>query len=165
MQTGPFVPAARAIRARRPRQQGAGVDAKGHNRSMPPQRDMGLILMRQLASGMAVPIFIADGDGDLLYFNEAAEALLGQRFDEVGNMPLDERRRMFAFRDEQGNPLPDDQPPLVVALRERRPVHRRVWMRGFDGRDRAIEVTAFPLVGGGGHLIGGVAMFWARKQA
>jgi len=130
-----------------------------------PQRDIGLILMRQLASGMAVPMLLADDKGDLLYFNEPAEILLGQRFDEVGELPLEERRRMLAFRDEQGNPVPDDQPPLVVALREKRPVHRRVWMRGFDGSHREIEVTAFPLVGGGGHLIGGVAMFWARKQA
>lgn len=129
-----------------------------------PQREVGLILMRQLASGMAVPMLIADETGDLLFFNEAAELLLGQRFDEVGELTLDQRRRIFSFRDEHGNPVPDDQPPLVVALRERRPVHRRVWARGFDGQDREIEVTAFPLLGGGGHLIGGVAMFWARKQ-
>jgi PAS domain-containing protein len=135
-----------------------------HNPHM-AQRDIVLILTRQLASGMAVPILLADESGDLLFFNEAAEVLLGQRFDEVGEMDLDKRRRIFAFRDEQGKALPDDQPPLVVALRERRPVHRRVWLRGFDGQDREIEVTAFPLLGGGGHLIGGVAMFWARKQA
>lgn len=133
-----------------------------HNPQM-PQRDIGLILMRQLASGLAVPMLLVDDDGDLLYFNEPAEFLLGQRFDEIGDMPLDRRRRLFAFRDEEGNPLPPDQPPLVVALVERRPVHRRVWMRGFDGVDRAIEVTAFPLLGAGGHLIGGVAMFWERK--
>jgi hypothetical protein len=134
------------------------------NRPM-SQREVGLILIRQLAAGMAVPMLIADESGDLLYFNEPAEILLGQRFDEVGELPLDQRRRIFAFRDQQGNPIPDDQPPLVVALRERRPVHRRVWARGFDGLDRELEVTAFPLLGGGGHLIGGVAMFWARKQA
>jgi PAS domain-containing protein len=128
------------------------------------QRDIGLILMRQLASGLAVPMLLVDDAGDLLFFNEAAENLLGQRFDEVGDLPLDRRRRMFAFRDENGQPLPDDQPPLVVALREKRPVHRRVWLRGFDGLDRALEVTAFPLLGGGGHLIGGVAMFWARRS-
>ena len=129
------------------------------------QRDVGLILMRQLASGLGVPTLIVDESGDLLFFNEPAEVLLGQRFDEVGDMPLDRRRRIFNFRDADGNPLPDEQPPLVVALRERRPVHRRVWMRGFDGLDREIEVTAFPLLGAGGHLIGGVAMFWQRKQS
>lgn len=128
------------------------------------QRDIGLILMRQLASGLAVPLILVDEQGDLLFFNEPAEVLLGRRFDEVGDMPLERRRSLFAFRDERGNPLPPDQPPLVVALRESRPVHRRVWMRGFDGVDRAVEVTAFPLVGAGGHLIGGVAMFWERRQ-
>ena len=128
------------------------------------QRDVGLILMRQLASGMAVPMLIADDTGDLLFFNEPAEVLLGQRFDDVGDMPLDRRRRIFNFRDQNGDPLPDDQPPLVVALRERRPVHRRVAIRGFDGNDREVEVTAFPLLGAGGHLIGGVAMFWERKS-
>ena len=130
-----------------------------------PQRDVGLILMRQLASGMAVPMLLADQDGDLLFFNEAAEVLLGQRFDDVGELHLEERQQIFAFRDEQGTPLPADRVPLVVALREQRPVHRHVWMRGFDGDDNEIEVTAFPLLGGGGHLIGGVAMFWARKKA
>ncbi len=128
-----------------------------------PHRDVGLILMRQLASALAVPTLLVDETGDLLFYNEPAEVLLGERFDEMGDMPLERRRRVFAFRDEAGQPLPDDQPPLVVALRERRPVHRRVWLRGFDGVDRALEVTAFPLLGGGGHLIGGVAMFWERK--
>lgn len=128
------------------------------------QRDIGLILMRQLADGLAVPMLLADDNGDLLFFNESAERLLGQRFDDVGELPLDERRRIFSFRDADGNAVPDDQPPLVVALREHRPVHRRVWMRGFDGEYHEVEVTAFPLLGGGGHLIGGVAMFWERKK-
>ncbi len=128
-----------------------------------PQRDIGLILMRQLASGLAVPLILVDAGGDLLFFNEPAELVLGQRFDEVGELTLESRLRLFAFRDEDGSLLPDDQAPLVVALQERRPVHRRVWMRALDGMDRAIEVAAFPLLGAGGHLIGGVAMFWERK--
>jgi len=135
-----------------------------HNPRM-AQRDIALILMRQLADGLAVPVLLADENGDLLFFNEPAERLLGQRFDDVGELALDERRLLFSFHDADGNPLPDDQPPLVVALREQRPVHRRVSMRGFDGQYHDVEVTAFPLLGGGGHLIGGVAMFWERKKA
>jgi PAS domain-containing protein len=128
------------------------------------QRDVGLILMRQLASGLDVPTLIADEAGDLLFFNEPAEQLLGRRFDEVGEASRDDRIRVFAFRDEDGNSLPADQVPLNVAMRELRPVHRRVIGRGFDGVDRKVEITAFPLLGAGGHLIGGVAMFWERKQ-
>jgi PAS domain-containing protein len=113
---------------------------------------------------MAVPMLLADDRGDMLFFNEPAERLLGQRFDDVGDLVLEDRQRIFSFRDADGNAVPDDQAPLVVALTEHRPVHRRVFMRGFDGRDHEIEVTAFPLLGGGGHLIGGVAMFWERKR-
>jgi PAS domain-containing protein len=119
--------------------------------------------MRQLASGLAVPTLIVDGEGDLLFFNESAEQLLGQRFDEVGEVLGDERTRVFAVRDEQGNPVSEESEPLNVAMRERRPVHRRVIGRGFDGVDRNVEVTAYPLLGAGGHVIGGVAMFWERK--
>jgi PAS domain-containing protein len=128
------------------------------------QRDVGLNIMRQLASGLAVPTLIADETGDLLFFNEPAEFLLGQRFDEIGDMERGEFTRSFALRDEEGNELAEDQVPLTVAMRERRAVHRRVSGRGFDGVDRKVEITAFPLLGAGGHLIGGVAMFWERKH-
>ena len=129
-----------------------------------PQRDVGLILMRQLASGLAVPTLIADEAGEWLFFNEAAERLLGQRFDELGTISIEEGNRALDVRDEHGDELPDEQVPLTVAMRELRPVHRRVRIRGLDGHDRELEVTAYPLVGPGGHLIGGVAMFWERKQ-
>jgi len=128
------------------------------------QRDVGLILMRQLASGLAVPTLIADESGDLLFFNEPAERLLGRRFDEMGDLHRGEFARAFAVRDEHGDPLPEDQIPLRVAMRELRAVHRRVVFRGFDGVDRKVEITAFPLLGAGGHLIGAVAMFWERKH-
>lgn len=129
-----------------------------------PQRDVGLILMRQLASGLAVPTLIADEAGEWLYFNEPAEELLGQRFDELGAMRTEEGSRLFQIRDERGNDLPPEQVPLTAAMRELRPVHRRARIRGLDGQERDIEITAYPLVGARGHLIGGVAMFWERKQ-
>jgi PAS domain-containing protein len=129
-----------------------------------PQRDVPLILMRQLASGLAVPTLIADETGEWLFFNEPAERLLGQRFDELGAFDTEQGNRAFDVRDEHGNELPSEQVPLTVAMRELRPVNRRMRIRGVDGQDRPIEVTAYPLVGAGGHLIGGVAMFWERKQ-
>jgi PAS domain-containing protein len=129
-----------------------------------PQHDVGLILMRQLASALAVSTIIFDEEGDTLFFNEPAERLLGQRFDDTLELPLSGTPLIFALRDEKGEPLPGDQVPVTVAMRERRPVHRMVWVRSFDGVDRLVEVTAFPLLGAGGHLIGGVAMFWERKR-
>lgn len=127
-----------------------------------PQRSVELILMRQLAGTLAVPMLLADRDGDMLFFNEPAEVLLGQRFDDVGDMPIERRRAIFSFRDEAGQPL-QGEPPLMVAINERRPVHRRIWLRGFDGRDRPLEASAFPLVTAEGRLVGGVVMFWERR--
>jgi PAS domain-containing protein len=127
-----------------------------------PQRSVELILMRQLAATLAVPVLLADRDGDMLFFNEPAEVLLGQRFDDVGEMPIERRRAIFSFRDEAGRPL-RGEPPLMVAIHERRPVHRRIWLRGFDGRDRPLEASAFPLETAEGRLVGGVVMFWERR--
>jgi PAS domain-containing protein len=128
-----------------------------------PQRSVELILMRQLAATLAVPMLLADHQGDMLFFNEPAEVLLGQRFDDVGDMPLERRSAIFSFRDESGEPLTGD-PPLMVAIKERRPVHRRIWLRGFDGRDRALEATALPLETAEGRVVGGLVMFWERKR-
>ena len=44
------------------------------------QHAIELILMRQLAGGLATPVFLVDPDGDLLFYNEPAEAILGCRY-------------------------------------------------------------------------------------
>ncbi len=56
-------------------------------RTMSPQRPIEIILLRQWASHMATPIWIAGARGELLYYNEYAEGLLGQRFDKAGHLP------------------------------------------------------------------------------
>ena len=48
-----------------------------------------IILARQLASSLATPILIVDTDGTLIYYNEPAEVILDQRFDETGEVPAD----------------------------------------------------------------------------
>ena len=48
-----------------------------------------IILMRQLAGYLSVPVFLVDPKGDLLFYNEPAEVILGQRFEETGRMPAE----------------------------------------------------------------------------
>jgi PAS domain-containing protein len=45
-----------------------------------PQLEIEMILMRQLASYLAMPIFIVDPVGNLVFYNEPAESILGRRF-------------------------------------------------------------------------------------
>jgi hypothetical protein len=40
-----------------------------------------IILTRQLAGYLSVPLFLVDQKGNLLYYNEPAEVLLGRRFE------------------------------------------------------------------------------------
>lgn len=124
------------------------------------QQEIEIILMRQLASYLAAPVFIVDPHGNLIYYNEPAEQILGHRFEETGEMPVDEWSTIFLPTDEDGVPLPPDELPLVVALRDRRPVHREFRIRGLDGMFRHIDVTAFPFIGQRGRFLGGVALFW-----
>lgn len=124
------------------------------------QKQIEIILMRQLASYLALPIFIVDPQGNLIFFNEPAEALLGRTFDEAGEMPMSEWSTIFEQSDEHGNPLLPDELPLVKALKTRRPAYRALRIMGLDGIPRRLEVTAYPLEGQGGRLLGAAALFW-----
>jgi PAS domain-containing protein len=119
-----------------------------------------LILVRQLASGLAVPTVVADASGALVFMNEPAERLLGLRFDEQGEMPFDVWATTFTPPDGHAGAVRPDELPLAIALRHRRPAHGPLRITGRDGVVRSIEITAFPLEGAHGQLEGGVAMFW-----
>jgi len=129
------------------------------------QKAVELILMRQLASCLAVPVFLVDPEGTLLYYNEPAERLLGRRYDETGEMPASEWGTMFTPTGEDGSPLPADELALSVALRKWHPAHRGLIIRSLDGVTRRIAVTAFPLEGQGGRRLGAVAIFWEDRPA
>lgn len=124
------------------------------------QHDIEIILTRQLASYLATPCFLVDPAGDLIFFNEPAEAILGRRFEETGTMPATEWASSFEPMDDDGRPISPDELPLVIAITRRRPAHRPLRIRSMDGREHRIEVTAFPVIGQNGTLLGGLAIFW-----
>jgi PAS domain S-box-containing protein len=124
------------------------------------QQEIEVILARQLADYLALPIFLVDQEGNLLFYNEPAEKILGHRYDETGPMPALEWSTIFQPTDEDGQPLPADQLPLIIALQETRPAHSGFWIRGLDGVLRQIEVMAFPLIGQSDRHLGAVAIFW-----
>jgi PAS domain-containing protein len=129
------------------------------------QKAVELILMRQLASYLAVPIFLVDPEGNLLYYNEPAERLLGRRYDETGEMPTTEWSTAFTPTAEDGSPIPPGELALSIALQKWYPAHHTLVIRGFDGVARRIAVTAFPLEGQGGRRLGAVAIFWEQRSS
>lgn len=129
-----------------------------------PQKDIEIILARQFASYLALPVLIVDPEGSLLFYNEPAEVILGIRFEETGEMLASEWSRIFVPIDEYGNPLPPDTLPLVIALTDQRPAHRRFWIKGLDNVRRFIEVIAFPLKGQSGRFLGAIALLQEVKE-
>lgn len=124
------------------------------------QKEIEVILARHLASYLATPIFIVDPAGNLLYYNEHAEAILGRRYDETGEMPVAEWGTIFQPMDQNGVPLAPEELPLVKALLNRRPEFGGIWIRGLDNVLRSIAIFAFPLVGQGNRYLGAIAIFW-----
>ena len=124
------------------------------------QKHIALILARELATQLATATFIADAEGELVFYNESAEEILGRSFAEAGSMPAESWASLFRVEDEEGRPLPLEKMPAGVALTERRPTHDRIRITGLDGQSRSISVTALPLFSSPTDLVGVLALFW-----
>ena len=129
-----------------------------------PQQEVEIILSRHLAEYLAMPIFIVNPDGDLIFYNEPAEAILGQMYAETGMMSASEWSTIFQPFDREGALIPPQELPLMVALSEHHPAHKLFWIRGLDGVSREIEVTAFPLIGQANRFLGAMAIFWEMSK-
>lgn len=128
------------------------------------QRNLVLILARELASNSATPMFVVDPTGVLVYFNEPAERVLGRSFAETGPLAPDEWGRMFAPMDEEGKPIPLEALPLTKTMRDLEPGHMEFKITGLDEVERKIAVTAFPLFARANEFVGAVAIFWEEGQ-
>jgi PAS domain-containing protein len=126
-------------------------------------RPLQLILARNLLSSLSTPAFLVDADGNLLFFNEAAAALLGRRFEEAGQMPADEWTATFGPFDDAGAPIAYDELPLTLALRGNRPSHAAFRIRSANGAEHDIEASALPLVGDQ-DFHGAIVIFWPAQD-
>ena len=122
-------------------------------------KDLELILLRQWASHIQTPIWIAGVEGELLFYNEPAEQLLRRRFDEAGEMPLDQLAALFNTATEDGKPVSPRDLPLGIALLERRAAQGRLRVNALDGATRLIDVTAVPIIAAGNRHLGAIVFF------
>ena len=119
-----------------------------------------IILARQLASSIAAPILLVDAEGTLVYYNEAAEAIFNQRFDETGEMSSEEWTARIAAMDDERKPVQPDDRAMMRAIHDRHPVTQTLWLRRSDGEWRHVHATAFPLIGERDTLFGAMSIFW-----
>ena len=123
-----------------------------------------IILNRQLADCLSIPVFITDTVGNLIFYNEPAEQVLGKRFEETGEMPVEEWSTIFKPLDDNGNPLPPEELPLVKTLKDEFPYHKSFRIESLKGEVQNISVTSYPIISRTGKFIGAVAIFWKVKN-
>src|SRR5262245_41589498 len=104
---------------------------------------------------------ITDEQGRLVYFNEAAESIIGSTFAEASRMSFEDWSARAAPRTPDGELLPNERRPAAIALNERRAAHERMKVTGLDGVERELAVTAFPLFARVDQFVGMVAIFWS----
>ena len=119
-----------------------------------------LILLRQLASRLPLPVTLVDAEGSVVYINPATERLLSLTQDSVAELPYERVQELIEYRHADGSPMKFEDRPLAVALHDRRPLQTTIILQGADGVPHRVEVTAFPLDSQGGAPIGAMAIFW-----
>ena len=129
-------------------------------RDAPVQEPIELILLKHWASYVALPILIVDVDGNLIFYNQPAEVILGRSFDEAGEINADDLDDIFVTHDLDGKKLSSEELPLVRSLSDRVPAHRSFKIRALDGSWRTIDATALPITGQGDRHLGAFAAFW-----
>jgi PAS domain-containing protein len=139
---------------------------------MPPQSDgqgqaprsLPLILARELAANLATPMFLLDTEGTLVFYNEAAELMLGKTYAELGAITANDFGDMLNLEDLDGTKLRRRDAPPGIAWMQRVPAHRTLVVTRLDGEGKStFEVTAFPLFGRTGDMHGVITVFWEAK--
>ena len=127
------------------------------------QKPLELILARNFLTSLSTPAFLVDESGALIFYNEAAGALLGISFEESGRMPAEQWGRAVGPFDADGEPLPIEEIPTTRALRRRRPAHGEFTMRSVTGERYEIAASVLPIVAEGGQE-GAMILFWPRSD-
>lgn len=122
------------------------------------QKPLELILARNLMTSISTPAFLVDADGVLVFYNEAAGALLGLSFEDAGRMEPEEWGSRFGPFGEDGERIPFEQLPLTIALRDGRPAHASFRIHSARGEAHEIEVSALPI--SAEETTGAMAIFW-----
>jgi PAS domain-containing protein len=128
-------------------------------------KSLPLILARELASNLATPMFLIDAEGTLVFYNEAAEVIIGRPFTDLGEISALEFGAILDVTEPDGTPVRRRDTAAGIAFFQRRPAHRTVMATALDGVRRLVDNTAYPLFGANQEMHGVVSVFWERAPA
>ncbi|MGH9011573.1 MAG: PAS domain-containing protein [Acidimicrobiia bacterium] len=122
---------------------------------MSTQQPLEMIVARQLAGQLTIPMVLLDARGEVLFLNEAAlELLVGGQ--DVGDAPVWVSE---LFVGDDGRP---SREPFRTVLQHGEPAHARLHLPA-TATSQAILVTAYPVRGTAGPLAGAMVVFWEEN--
>ena len=124
------------------------------------QKPLELILARNLLTSISTPAFLVDQNAALVFYNEAAGALLGRPFEDVGRMSPEEWTSTYGPFGDDGEPVALDDLPTTRAVRNGRPAHAVFTIRSAGGTEHQIASSAFPIVDSEEGSSGAMILFW-----
>ena len=124
------------------------------------QKPLELILARNLLTSISTPAFLVDGAGTMVFYNEAAAALLGRSFEEAGPMSAEEWTAAFGPLANGDEPVELDEISLTQAIQAGQPAHGSFCIRTARSNKELVEAAAFPLVTSAEGTSGAMVMFW-----
>ena len=127
------------------------------------QRPLELILARNLLSAISTPAVLVNHQGDVLFYNEAAGAMLGRRFEDSGRLTAQEWTSAFGPLDDEGRPIPVEHQPLTQELRANRAAHSPHRIRSVTGAEHLVHVSGVPIMGSG-DFHGAMLFFWPAEE-
>lgn len=117
------------------------------------RRSLELILARSLSENLAVPCFVVNDAGAIVWFNESAERLIGRMAPDTPELSPAELIEMLDVRAPDEQPADAEKLPFIVALTEAAPVTGSYCVSGSDGTEW-IDAAALPLLGPDGGVLG-----------
>ena len=129
-----------------------------------PQKPLELILARNLLTSISTPSFLVDGAGTMVFYNEAAAALLGRSFEEAGQMSAEEWTATFGPLSSDGDATRARRDSPDAGDPRRAPAHGNFCIRtarqsrGADRGGRVPDRRRRPRAASGAMI-----MFWPRN--
>ncbi len=127
-------------------------------------KELEIILTRQLADSLSIPVFITDTTGTLIFFNEPAEFLLNRKYRETGELSVEKWFKLFEPQTAAGKRIPRNELPLVKTLIYCQPAQSEFWVRNSKGERYFLSVTSFPLMGRSNRFVGAATIFWEKES-
>lgn len=125
---------------------------------------LGIILVKQLADSVYIPIFVVAPNGIVIFFNEPAEQIIEKRFEETGPIDLQNWCDLLDPRDIEGNKIPVEQLPISITLEKQIPDNNNFWIQKRGGEHSHVYITSFPIIDNSNVFIGAICMFWEERQ-